>query len=84
MQAKVGDLLRVEWDVAASAENGVDVERGPFDGRVIFLNGRQAVVEFTYVGVRDSDRITIDLRHRTDLTNKAVIAGVTVLRRKKP
>lgn len=80
-QAKLGDILRV--DSYAAEQNGVDIERGPFEGRVVACLGRQVVVEFRYPGVRDAERVTLDLHRRLDLTNNARLAGVTVLKRRK-
>lgn len=81
-QVKMGDRLLVEWDEMRSRAEGVEVERGPFEGKVVAQEGRQVVVEFWYKGVRKPERATLDLQRRRDLTNNAVLAGVKIL--KKP
>ena len=80
-QAKMGDRLLVEWDETQSRTEGVEVERGPFEGKVVAQEGRQVVVEFWYRGEREPERVTLDLHRRRDLTNNVALVGVKILNR---
>ena|ERR1035438_2827617 len=83
---KVGSIVLVSWDVAASARKGVlGMMPGVFEGRVTGIKGNKITVHFWYGPECDpqEDIVVIDLETGLDSTEHGVVSEIILKPRKR-
>ena len=83
---KVGSMVLVAWDVAASERKGVlGLEAGDFEGRVTGIKGNRITVHFWYGPTYDPPEQTavIDLESGLDSVDGGVVSEIKMNPRKR-